>query len=68
MIARGEKTTVEEVMKNLQERDFIDSHREASPLSKADDALVLDNSRMTLQDQMVWIKGVIRERFGGISD
>lgn len=68
MIARGEDTTVEAVMKNLQERDFIDSHRKASPLSKAEDALVLDNSHMTLQDQMDWIKGVIRERFGEISE
>lgn len=68
MIARGEETTMEKVMENLQERDFIDSHRQASPLAKAPDALVLDNSRMTLQDQLVWIKGIIEERYGKISD
>lgn len=68
MTARGEQTTVEKVMENLRQRDSIDSSRAVSPLTKAPDALVLDNSRMTLQDQMVWIKGIIRERFGDISD
>ena len=45
-------------------RDYIDSHRETSPLRQADDAVVLDNSDMTLQDQMVWIKKLVEERFG----
>ena len=68
MAAKGEKVSIEAVMANLKERDYIDSHRKTSPLSKAADALVLDNSRMTLQDQMVWIRGVIKERFGNVSD
>lgn len=55
---------IEEVLRNLLERDEIDSHREVSPLCKADDAIVLDNSYMTLDDQMVWLRGVIREKFG----
>ena len=55
---------IEDVKKNLLERDYIDSHREASPLSKADDAIVLDNSDMTIEDQMVWLKEIIAERFG----
>ena len=63
MRSKGEEVSYEDVLKNLQERDYIDSHRDASPLAKADDAIVLDNSRMTLQDQMVWIRGIIRERF-----
>lgn len=62
--AKGEDVTLEDVLRNIQERDYIDSHRETSPLTKADDALVLDNSFMTLQDQMDWIKDVIREKFG----
>ena len=62
--AKGEDVKVEDVMKNLLERDYIDSHREASPLSKADDAIVLDNSEMTMTDQMVWLKEIIAERFG----
>ena len=64
MRAKGEDVKVEDVMKNLLERDYIDSHREASPLSKADDAIVLDNSEMTMTDQMVWLKEIIAERFG----
>ena len=68
MASRGETVSLETVVENLRERDYIDSHRETSPLTKAADALVLDNSRMTLQDQMVWIRGIIRERFGNVSD
>ena len=64
MKAKGENADIEDVLKNLQERDYIDSHREASPLSKADDAIVLDNSEMTMEDQMAWLKGIISERFG----
>ena len=55
---------IEDVLKNLQERDYIDSHREVSPLSKADDAIVLDNSHMTIDEQLVWLKEIISERFG----
>ena len=51
-------------MKNLQERDYIDSHRETSPLTKADDAIVLDNSDMTMEEQMIWLKEIMAGRFG----
>ena len=64
MNAKGEAADIDSVLSNLQERDYIDSHREASPLSKADDAIVLDNSGMTMEDQMNWLKNVISERFG----
>ena len=64
MRAKGEDVNIEDVLKNLQERDYIDSHREVSPLSKAEDAIVLDNSHMTIDDQLVWLKGIISERFG----
>ena len=63
MQSKGENVSFDEVMKNLEERDYIDSHRKASPLAKAEDAIVLDNSRMTLQDQMEWIRKIISERF-----
>ncbi len=46
-----DKTTFEEVLKNLNERDYIDSHREVAPLCKAEDAIVVDNSEMTLEEQ-----------------
>ena len=64
MRAKGEDVKIEDVMKNLLERDYIDSHRETSPLSKADDAIVLDNTDMTMADQMVWLKEIMAERFG----
>ena len=64
MRAKGTDIDIESVIANLQERDYIDSHREASPLSKADDAIVLDNSEMTMEQQVEWLKGIISERFG----
>ena len=64
MAAKGDNTDLEAVLKNLQERDYIDSHREASPLTQAEDAVVLDNSYMTMDDQMQWLKNLISEKFG----
>ena len=64
MRAKGDNVNIEDVLKNLQERDYIDSHRKVSPLTQAADAIVLDNSHMTMDDQMVWIRKVISERFG----
>ena len=60
----GKKLSVEEVMKNLEERDYIDSHRAVSPLKKADDAIVLDNTDMTLSQQMEWLRKILEERWG----
>ena len=64
MRAKGEDVNIEDVKQNLLERDYIDSHREISPLSKAEDAIILDNSDMTIEDQMVWLKEIMAERFG----
>ena len=63
MHTKGEEADISEVLKNLQERDWIDSHRETSPLAKAEDAVVLDNSDMTMEDQMKWLRNIIAERF-----
>ena len=63
MRAKGIDIDIESVIRNLQERDYIDSHRETSPLTKADDAIVLDNSVMTMEEQLEWLKGIISERF-----
>ena len=51
LIDRGEKVLFEDVLKNVEERDYIDSHRKDSPLVKADDAVEIDNSRMTKEEQ-----------------
>lgn len=53
--AKGEDVSFDEILHNVQERDRIDSTRETSPLKKADDAIVLDNSNMTREEQMRWV-------------
>ena len=55
LTAKGEDVTYEEILKNVQERDYIDSHREVAPLKQAADALVLDNSNMTREEQNEWL-------------
>ena len=64
MVAKGQTPSMEAVMKNLLERDYIDSHREVSPLSRAADAFILDNSEMTLHEELVWFEGLIKGKFG----
>jgi len=51
LIKRGDKIEFEDVLKNVQERDYIDSHREDSPLIKAEDAIEIDNTNLTLEEQ-----------------
>ncbi len=51
----------EEVLKNVEERDYIDSHREVAPLRQAEDALVLDNSDMTREEQSAWLLAKYQE-------
>ena len=53
--AKGMEADFEDILKNVQERDYIDSHRETSPLRKADDALELDNSQLTIAEQKQWL-------------
>ena len=64
MKASGSEADFDTVMENLKTRDYIDSHRETSPLRQAEDAIVLDNTDMTLEDQMVWLRDIVRSRFG----
>ena len=52
---KGENPVYEDVLKNVRERDYIDSHRAVSPLRKADDAIVLDNSDMSIEEQDKWL-------------
>lgn len=53
--AKGEEHSFEEILQNVQERDRIDSTREVSPLRQAEDAIVLDNSHMTIPEQKQWL-------------
>ena len=64
LLAKGEKTTLEEVQANLKDRDYRDSHRPTSPLRQAADAYVLDNTHMTLHEELVWMLGLLQGKFG----
>lgn len=64
LLAKGENPDLAEVEKNLLERDYIDSHREASPLSRAADAFVLDNSDMGFPEELSWAMGLIQGKYG----
>lgn len=64
MQASGSEADFDTVLENLKTRDYIDSHRETSPLRQAEDAIVLDNTDMTLEDQMAWLRDIVRSRFG----
>ena len=55
LIDKGMEADYDEILKNVQERDYLDSHREVSPLRKADDAIELDNSHMTIPEQNEWL-------------
>ena len=59
--AKGEDVSFAEILENVKERDFIDSTRDASPLRKADDAQVLDNSNLTEAEQLDWVIEKVEE-------
>lgn len=61
---KGQDTTFEEVIANLEKRDHIDSNRADSPLKQADDAVVLDNSNLTRDEQFDWVMKLINQRLG----
>lgn len=52
---KGMEADYDEILKNVEQRDYIDTHREVSPLRKADDAVLLDNSNMTIDEQNKWL-------------
>ena len=62
--AKGERTSYEEIIENVKQRDYIDTHREVSPLTQAPDAVVLDNSFMTLKQQDAWLMEQYRKAAG----
>jgi len=62
LTAKGQQVTLEEIERNVRERDKADMSRAISPLRQADDAIVLDNSRMTVDEQMEWFMKLFAER------
>lgn len=64
LIEKGDKADYNEILANVKERDYIDSHRAVSPLRMADDAILLDNSFMSLDQQNQWLLEKVNERLG----
>lgn len=62
--AKGEEASYNDILENVKQRDYIDQNREISPLRKADDAILLDNSQMTLSEQKEWLKA----QFGQVAE
>ena len=63
MKAKGENPQYEDVLRNVKERDFLDENRDTAPLKRAHDAILLDNSKMTIEDQIVWFDNIISKRW-----
>jgi len=61
---KGMEADYADILKNVQERDYIDSHREVSPLKQAPDAILLDNSQMTIAEQKEWLMQRFKEAAG----
>jgi cytidylate kinase len=64
LVEKGQATTIEEVLANLEKRDFIDSNRDDSPLMQASDAIVLDNSNLTKEEQFDWVMKLVNQHIG----
>ncbi len=64
LLEKGINITLDEVLANIKERDHLDQTRDVSPLQKAHDAIVLDNSHMTVEEQMNWVENLVKERIG----
>jgi cytidylate kinase len=56
---KGVNVPFDEVINNIIARDITDENRDISPLKKADDAILLDNSKMTVEEQMIWVMEII---------
>ena len=63
LIAKGDNVSFKEVKENIEKRDYIDQNRDISPLKKADDAIVLDNSDLTREEQFTKVKNLIIDKF-----
>ena len=63
--AKGNNIDFEEIKRNIVARDIADENRDISPLRRAEDAIVLDNSRMTVHEQMVWVMSIIEKKIHG---
>lgn len=63
--AKGQEASFEEILQNVKERDYIDQHRAVSPLRQAEDALLLDNSQLTIEEQKQWLTEQFQKAING---
>lgn len=61
LMEKGMPADFDEILRNVEERDYMDSHREVSPLRQAPDAVLLDNSEMTIDEQNAWLMAKVRD-------
>ena len=62
LIQKGDSVTFEEVLQNVEERDYIDTHRSNSPLVKADDAIEIDNSNLNREEQFELVLDLVKQK------
>lgn len=62
LVEKGDKVLYEDVLENVIKRDKIDSTRKESPLKQADDALLLDNSNLTMEEEWIWVENELKKR------
>ena len=63
--AKGQEASYEEILANVKERDYIDQNRAVSPLRQAEDALLLDNSNLTIEEQKQWLAEQFQKAVNG---
>ena len=63
--AKGQEASYEEILANVKERDYIDQNREVSPLRQAEDAILLDNSNLTIEEQKQWLAAEFEKAVNG---
>lgn len=68
LIQKGQTITKQEIKANLEHRDYVDTHRKDSPLSKAPDAILLDNTHMTIQEQLEFVLQIAQQRINNIKN
>ncbi len=59
----GKEEKFDDVLKNIKERDFIDQNREVAPLKQADDAILLDNGNMSMDEEVNWVSDILKSKF-----
>ena len=64
--AKGQEASYEEILANVKERDYIDQNREVSPLRQAEDAILLDNSNLTIEEQKQWLTEQFQKAIHGL--